>query len=127
MYSVSATLVKLSLICQYLRFFRESRMRYVCMGLGVASFMWGAAYSIMALVPCFPVKAYWDWSITDATCYGYGVKKKHPFVEMFVSHAAINVLLDVAVVIVPVPFLLTKAMTRKEKLSALGLAAMGIT
>ena len=101
-------------------------MRFVCMALLVISFCWGFAYSFMALVPCFPVQAYWDWSITDATCYGYGVKAKHPFVEMFVSHAAINVLLDVAIVIAPVPYLLTKAMSKKERWSALGLAGFGV-
>lgn len=80
----------------------------------------------MAAFPCFPVQAYWDWSITDATCYGYGVKKEHPFVEVFVSHTAINVLLDVAIVLVPVPFLLRKAMTTKQKWSVAGLGAMGL-
>lgn len=112
MYSVSAGLVKLSLLFQYLRILKEGRMRYACIALMVISSMWAFAYSFMALVPCLPVKAYWDWTIQDAKCYGYGVKAKHPFVEVFVSHAAINVLLDVAIVVVPVPFLLRKAMVR---------------
>lgn len=126
MYSVSAGLVKVSLLLQYLRILKEGRMRWVCIGLLAISSMWAFAYSFMALVPCFPVRAYWDWSITDATCYGYGVKEKHPFVETFVSHAAINVLLDIAIVLVPIPFLFSKAMTRREKWAVFGLAAMGI-
>lgn len=125
-YSVSATLVKISLLLQYLRILKEGWLRYACIGLMVLSSMWGFAYSFLAFFPCFPVKAYWDWSIEDATCYGYGVKEKHPFVEVFVSHAAINVLLDVAILVVPVPILLQRAMSKKEKWSVFGLASMGI-
>ena len=124
-YSVSATLVKISLLLQYLRILKSGRLRYVCFGLMATSAMWGLAYSFMAFFPCFPVQAYWDWTIQDAKCYGYGVKAEHPFVEVFVSHAAINVLLDIAIVVVPVPLLLRKAMTKKEKWSVFGLAAMG--
>lgn len=88
--------------------------------------MWGLAYSFLAFFPCFPVAAYWDWSIEGATCYAYGVKRKHPFVETFVSHAAINVLLDVLIVVMPAPLLLRRAMSKREKWSVCGLAAMGI-
>jgi hypothetical protein len=125
-YSISATLVKISLLLQYMRFLKDSRLRFACIALMAISGMWGFAYSFMAIFPCFPVKAYWDWSIEDAVCYGYGVKKEHPFVEVFVSHAAINVVLDVCILVVPAPILFKKVLTKREKWSVAGLAVMGI-
>lgn len=88
--------------------------------------MWAFAYTFLAVFPCFPIKAYWDWSVPNATCYGYGVKSMHPSVEVFVSHSASNVLLDICIIVVPVPLLLRKAMTNREKWSVFGLATMGI-
>lgn len=126
MYSVSATLVKISLLLQYLRVVQDGRLRYICIGLIGLSILWGFAYGFLALVPCFPVAAFWDWTIRDAQCYGYGVKTKHPFVDVFVSHSTINVLLDVAILLVPVPLLLRRGLTRKERWSVFGLAAMGL-
>lgn len=71
------------------------------------------------------VVAYWDRSITDATCYAFGSTDETSFVSTYVSHSAFNVLLDFAVLVLPAPIVFRQAMTRKEKFAALGLGAMG--
>ena len=71
-YSMSTALIKLSLLFQYLRMFERGLTRTLCIGMIVIISCWGIAYSIMAWFPCFPIQAYWDWSITNAKCYAYG-------------------------------------------------------
>jgi hypothetical protein len=71
-YNVSTTLIKLSLLFQYLRVFEAGAVRKLCIGMIVLISCWGFAYSFMGWFPCFPIRAYWDWSLTDATCYAYG-------------------------------------------------------
>ena len=87
--------------------------------------VWGLLSCFMAWLPCFPVKAYYDRTITDATCYAFGSIKEKPFVSTYVSHAAFNMLLDFAVLVLPAPIVFRRAMTRREKWAALGLGAMG--
>lgn len=87
--------------------------------------VWGLISSFMAWFPCFPVAAYWDWTIEGATCYAFGSKQEGPFVTTYVSHSAFNMVLDFAVLVLPAPIIFRRAMTRREKFAALGLGAMG--
>ncbi len=65
-------MIKLSLLLQYLRIYERGRMRIFCRAMiGIIS-IWGLVFSFMAWFPCFPVRAYWDWEITEATCYAWG-------------------------------------------------------
>lgn len=76
-YSVSTALIKLSLLFQYLRIFDSGPVRKLCIWLIVIISCWGAAFSFMAWLPCFPVRAYWDWSLAGARCYAYGLFASH--------------------------------------------------
>lgn len=125
-YITSTTLLKLSLLCQYLRIFKDGILRTSCFVLISFCLVWGCISSFMAWFPCFPIKAYWDWSIVDANCYAFGSKIEGPFVQTYVSHAAFNLVLDFAILVLPAPIIFQKALSGKQKLSALGLGAMGM-
>lgn len=100
--------VKLSLLTQYLRLFREhaylaqmSIRRRLTMALTVAAALWGIAYSFLAWVPCVPVQGFWNHEV-DAVRYAYGSQDVGPFVGTFVSHATLNMAFDMAVLAIPV-------------------------
>ncbi|PSS03670.1 hypothetical protein BD289DRAFT_157831 [Coniella lustricola] len=107
-YNMSLTFVKLSLLTQYLRLFREhaylAQMTYrrrLTMVLAVAAGLWGAAYSFLAWVPCVPVQGFWNHEI-PAVRWAYGSEEEAPFVATFVSHATLNMAFDIAVLFVPI-------------------------
>lgn len=55
-YALSTTLLKLSLLCQYLRIFDRGVIRAAIFTLLAFCLVWGLVSSFMAWFPCFPVK-----------------------------------------------------------------------
>ena len=125
-YTMSATLIKLSLLVQYLRIYKEGTVRKLCIALVVYISIWGMTYSFMAWVPCFPVEAYWNWALINATCYAYGAKSKKPFSITYETHTAQNVVLDIAVLLTVMPICFRRNLTRKEGLGVAGLLSLGV-
>ncbi|KAI1381533.1 hypothetical protein F4677DRAFT_460629 [Hypoxylon crocopeplum] len=115
-YTISTTLVKLCLLSQYLRIFEAgSRARLICwIGLGISA-LWGIAFSFCALVPCFPVSGFWDWT-SEARCYGFGSKVPSEIAGAFAGHTASNAVLDVMVLAIPVPLYFRKTTTWRQRL-----------
>ena len=124
-YIISTSLIKISLLLQYLRMYTDGPTRKVCVTLLVVTSTWGAVYGFMAWFPCFPVNAYWNWTITHHTCYAFGSREQRPLVASYVSHAALNMLLDIAVLLAAVPACFKRVLTRREGLGIAGLFSLG--
>lgn len=125
-YSLSTALLKLSLLCQYLRIFDKGPIRLAIWTLIAICFAWGFVTTFMAFFPCFPVKAYWDWTLTNAKCYAYGSREEKPFVDVYVAHGVTNMVFDLAIIVLPAPVIFRRAMTKREKFAALGLGSLGL-
>ncbi len=80
-------------------------LRRACQVLIGIVALWGAAFSFLAWVPCFPVHQYWDMTPGGGTCYGFGQSTER---GPFVAHTAINMALDVCVLAVPVALFLDR-------------------
>ncbi|KAK8070425.1 hypothetical protein PG997_010628 [Apiospora hydei] len=124
-YCMSTAFVKLSLLFQYLRIYREGKMRTACIVVMVITALWGAAYTFMAVVPCFPIQKYWTLTL-PGKCYGFGSLNPPVFYAMYASSAAMNMTLDLVVLALPVPFYFDKNTPVKSKLGLVGLFCMGI-
>ncbi|KAH8195301.1 hypothetical protein TruAng_010524 [Truncatella angustata] len=125
-YSMSTCLVKLALLLQYLRIFKDGPLRFVTIIVMTFTALWGTAYAFMAFTPCFPVRAYWNpLSMTDATCYAYGATTSDAFYGTYSSASAINMILDIAVLAIPVPLYFRKDTPARAKMGLLGLLFMG--
>jgi hypothetical protein len=142
-YNMSTMLIKLSLLFQYLRIFDAGATRTVCIGMIILTSIWGIAFSVMAWFPCFPIRAYWEWSLTGATCYAYGMvsvsfinttenvdgatgtKERGPFVTTYESHSALNLILDLCVFLTPISIIWRKQRSKRENIAILGLFALG--
>ena len=63
----------MALLFQYLRVFEPgSRYRLFCKVMIVISAGWGAAFIMLRWVPCFPVSNYWEVSVKNRHCWGFG-------------------------------------------------------
>ena len=100
-------------------------MRTIAIGLLIFIGIWASAYSFMAWFPCFPIRAAWDETLENATCYGYFARKQGPFVAAFESHCAINLVLDIAVLFSAAPMCYRQNLSKKEWCGIGGLFSTG--
>jgi hypothetical protein len=83
--------------------------------------LWGTAYSILSWIPCYPVRAVWDLSVKEATCWGYNSSSVKGFVATWESHMALTMVLDIIVFSIPIPLYFRKDSADKTRLGLLSL------
>ncbi|KAK6065229.1 hypothetical protein SCUP234_12676 [Seiridium cupressi] len=124
-YCTATALIKEALLLQYLRVYgRGHRMWRITVMVAVFTALWGFAYSFIAWVPCIPVKSFWE-NPPNAICYGYGSPKSAEFAATYESHTAINMILDLTVLAIPLPLLFRDGTAFKQRMRILGLLFMG--
>jgi hypothetical protein len=133
-YCASATLIKLAILFQYLRLFAESSAsttnaqyrlaRRTTFALIALSSAWGIAFFLLGIFPCHPITKYWNTTL-PGSCIGWGTKIPDTFFAMFLGHSASNMLLDLLVLLLPLPFLRMLRLGGKSKAGLISLFAMG--
>lgn len=87
--------------------------------------MWGLAFFLLAVFPCTPIAK--DWNIgLEGKCIGWGSKIPDEFFSMFVGHSASNMVLDLMVLLTPLPFLSMLRIAGKSKAGLITLFTLGI-
>ncbi|VUC29910.1 unnamed protein product [Clonostachys rosea] len=123
----SVGMIKSSLLLQYLRVFkRRSIQRDASMVVLIAVAIWGSVTTFMAWFPCFPIRGYWDWSIKDRKCYGYGSLYVSDHYATFLAHSIANMLLDMIILFLPTPLLWDPDTVKRTKLGIAGLLTLGL-
>ncbi len=127
---MSTALIKISLLLQYMRIYQKGALLHnICRGLLIFVALWGVAYSIMAWVPCIPVSDYWTVLYAQDTsglrCYGYGSQSVEVFKATYESHAAVNMLLDLVVMALPIPLYFEPGARGRTRLGLIGVIVMG--
>lgn len=124
-YIMSTSLIKISLLFQYLRLYENLKcMRTTTKTSIYLVAAWGLAGTFISWVPCFPVRAYWDESVSGK-CYGYGSKYQKEYTMTFEGHAATNLMLDILVFALPIPTYFRRGTETRTKMGLLALFAMG--
>ena len=126
-YCQSSAFIKISLLLQYMRVFeRKSLSSRLCVCVAVFTGLWGLVYSILAWVPCVPVAAYWTRTPTSIqTCFAFGSLDPFVFSGTYISHTAINLVLDLIVLAMPVPLYFRPGTLPRTRLALIGLLCMG--
>ncbi|KAI0602255.1 hypothetical protein F4775DRAFT_581636 [Biscogniauxia sp. FL1348] len=125
-FTISTTLMKLTLLTQYLRVFEKgTRTRKVVWGMVVFVTLWGIAFCFCAIAPCFPVTGFWNWT-APAVCYGFGSKAPSEIAGTFIAHGITNAILDLIVLSIPVP-LWSKSSDTKQRVAVGTLFCLGLT
>lgn len=124
-YNVATTFTKLCLLAQYIRMF-DSRgpLRRTCWAFLVVTVLWGAAFIVIAVVPCVPVSAFWDRG--TGRCYGYGSIDSPALQRTYTAHNTTNVLLDLVVLAIPVPLYFEKSTPWKTRIGIGCLLMLGV-
>lgn len=73
---------------------------------------------IAIILHCIPVSAYWDKTITNATC---GVNDR----LFFMGTNTVNFILDLIVLVLPLPYIQKLQVQRSQKLVVLGMFTLG--
>lgn len=126
-YPGSAGLIKLAILFQYLRIYdKQSRFRKATILTIVVVALWSLVYSILAWIPTIPVYAYWDISV-PASRYAFGSIYVEPFVAIYTSLTATNVLMDLVIQSLAVPLFLrnSKAESKCSRWSLFCLFSIG--
>ncbi|KAI1212119.1 uncharacterized protein F4807DRAFT_417604 [Annulohypoxylon truncatum] len=123
-YNMSTTFIKISLLFQYLRVFHTGYLRTICIIMLVIVGLWGTVYSAIAWVPCVPVSGYWKLGM-EAKCYGFGSRNANEFYKSYLSHTAVNMVLDMIVFTIPIPLYFQRDTIRRTKLGLVGVVSTG--
>ncbi|KAB8289667.1 hypothetical protein EYC80_010580 [Monilinia laxa] len=108
-YAIAVTFPKLSILAMYLRIFTVPFYRmltYFVIYILVAS---STILFMMMLFQCTPVNYFWDKSISGGKCH-FDIEK------LFLYASLPNIITDVAMLVLPLPFVYRLNMTRKMKI-----------
>ncbi|KAF1911324.1 hypothetical protein BDU57DRAFT_524386 [Ampelomyces quisqualis] len=114
-YYLSLGLTKTSILLQYQRVFTTKRFQGVCwtlMGIVVVYTIWTVFSSIFA---CIPVRAF--WTREKASCINQ--------FAMWFTNAAINIITDFAIIILPIPVIRSLNLGRQQKIALISIFAVG--
>jgi hypothetical protein len=134
-YCASATFIKLAILFQYLRLFAETASststaqyrlaRRITVSLILFTSLWGLVFVLLAVFPCNPINKNW-LPYEQGKCFGWGSKDPDEFFAMFAGHSASNMLLDLLVLLTPVPFLGMLRIAGKSRAGLITLFTLGI-
>lgn len=111
LYYFAISFAKFSIISSYFRIFPYKRLHQICWGvLGVTAAFLVAAVTATIFV-CHPIQAAWDPTLrTPMSCFH--------FVDLLYASSVLNVLTDVVLCTLPLPYFLKLNIPLKQKVTA---------
>ncbi|KAI4677987.1 uncharacterized protein J4E84_008934 [Alternaria hordeiaustralica] len=119
-YYAAVSSVKLSYLLFYLRFFTLKEHRiwvWICMGLVVAYWL-GSMLATFLL--CTPLEANWNPLLAKKYC------PDHKHSTAFVATGIFNMITDLIIILLPIPFIRKLQMTRGAKIGLVAIFAIGL-
>ncbi|KAF7536434.1 hypothetical protein G7054_g4577 [Neopestalotiopsis clavispora] len=116
-YSLSIMFSKLSILFFYLRLSPARWFRWSTYILSLINIAYSLTYLFMNVVPCKPIAAAWDFSIATSTCLD-------PWASYW-ALSILNIVMDVCILVLPIPVILPLQMDRRQKTSLILLFAAG--
>ncbi|KAF3003687.1 hypothetical protein E8E13_008735 [Curvularia kusanoi] len=123
-YHTTTALIKISLLMQYLRLFRQGTLRYITLILLGTVAAWGIAFSFLAWFPCIPVSGFWDRKAGDV-CYGFGYRTPDEARATLLVFASTNMFFDITIFLIPLTEFFRPGLRRKQVMAMAGLFTMG--
>lgn len=123
-YHTTTVLIKVSLLLQYLRLFRQGLLRYITLILLATVVAWGLAFSFLAWFPCLPVSGFWHRT-AQSKCYGFGYRTADEAKMTLFIFAGTNMFFDIVIFVIPLTEYFRPGLRKKQILAMSGLFAMG--
>jgi hypothetical protein len=110
---------KISVLLLYMRIFPPSKLRIAIIVLITITVAWQVQMSITNFLFCIPLKAYWEiFYEGPQTCLAE--------VPYFVAFSVIDLILDIAIYLLPMPTLWNLKMATSQKIALIGIFGTGI-
>lgn len=116
LYGLTVTAVKLSILFLYRRIFAVSSFRKITNILIAICLVWFVAAEITDLLYCIPIQRFWDPTI-EGSCFNFPV--------YFLAMELIDLLLDVAIICLPIKTILGLHLSLQKRLALLGIFLLG--
>lgn len=117
-FAIANSTIKLSVLCFYHRIFPFRRVTIIGSLLGLFVIAWCITYLALIVFNCKPIRYFWDKSIPGGKCIGDG------FLESYLLGAA-NIVTDIAVLALPIPWLLRLKLGRGKKMALIATFVIG--
>jgi hypothetical protein len=115
-YSITLGVIKFSILCLYWRIFSTAlRVPIIIVGVSVFAWMWTVFF--IALFQCHPISAAWEPTLSGSVCLD---TKKY-----FLGAAVPNIVTDLVMVLMPVPYVLTLRMPTDHRIAVIGTFFLG--
>lgn len=116
----SVTLTKISMLLLFLRLFPDQAFRIATKVVLAFTTAWGIAMLITKALSCRPLSYFWtSW---DGEHEGVCIDHEN----LIWAHASINILLDLVIISLPMPTLLSMNLSWRKKLAICVMFAVGI-
>ncbi|KAL8859669.1 MAG: hypothetical protein Q9178_003783 [Gyalolechia marmorata] len=106
LYGLSTTAIKLSILYLYRRIFAVKPFKQMSFAVAAACVIWWVVFTVTALVPCLPVKKFWQYRI-EGQCYNFNT--------FFIWAGVVDVLLDGIILALPIRVISRLQMPYKRK------------
>ncbi len=116
-YYLGLTLIKSSILCQFLRFLVDPFIRRMCCTMLALVAVYGACTVLGSIVACLPVAYFWGKTIQGGHCLN--------LMAFWFTNATFNIVSDIAICILPMPALKSLRLPRKQKYGLIIVFAMG--
>ncbi|KAL9087479.1 MAG: hypothetical protein Q9159_003616 [Coniocarpon cinnabarinum] len=119
LYNMTLSLTKISILCQYYRIFIYKRTRIAVWVTLVIVICYGIATFFDSIFICTPVNAFWSPDPVEAkkSCVNENM--------LWYSNSAVNIVLDVVIIALPMPAIQTLSISSARKVAVMGLFALG--
>ena len=117
-YTIIINLIKISLLCLFLRIFPNRKFRIICSAMIV--FLAGVAvmWALLLTFQCQPVSTNWNINIPHSKCHNVQI---YAYIG-----AASSMCEDIIIMILPIPFLLQLQISTRKKMGVLFIFSLGI-
>ncbi|KUL84961.1 hypothetical protein ZTR_07857 [Talaromyces verruculosus] len=115
-YNASKVTAKASIIIQYFHVFPTRRMRIVCWIMAIVISIYGTWVILSGFLNCIPVARFWDPNV-PGHCLAYR--------PLWYSNAALNILTDVVILLMPIPALMPLDLPLRQKVGCCCVFALG--
>lgn len=117
LYAFAIALTKLSILASYLRIFPDPRLRTLIIYTAGFTVAFCIVSVLVTIFQCSPVNAAWEFDIPGSSCY--------PYVDFLYASAAIHVLTDIIICVMPLPYFWNLQLPKKQKIIVSGLFVVG--
>ncbi|KAJ6184423.1 hypothetical protein N7519_005724 [Penicillium mononematosum] len=117
MYNASLAFTKFSILFQYLRIFPGKPFRLACYAMMAIVATYSSWAFVSGFVNCVPVAKFWNKDL-PGNCLS--------FEALWFFNASMNIVTDIALLVLPMPLLSKLQLPRTQKIALMGVFAIGI-